>query len=284
METLSVVCGLVVVYNLVKLARRKCLSRKFGPKDTVLITGGAQGIGFEIAKAYSELGCKVVIWDIDSKQLSKAKLTLPNSLAFVCDITCTQSIESAVKKTLESTDCISLLVNNAAIANHKSAQQLTNCELEKLFQTNLFGHVKVTKELMPHIKYLAVVSSVLSFHSVAYEADYCSSKSALSSYFSTLRQELKIAKSSPRVTLVYPYHTSTRLFSKVDTGIWKYLFKTLNPKDVANALVKAVSEGQEEVFVPKYSKFVMFSLFFLPSWLKDWVIITVFGQRLKTSI
>ena len=46
---------------------------------TALITGGAQGFGLDIAKRFLESGAKVIIWDIDSKMIDKAKQNLNNT-------------------------------------------------------------------------------------------------------------------------------------------------------------------------------------------------------------
>ena len=45
---------------------------------TAIITGGAQGFGFEIAKKFLQSGSKVFIWDIDEKELSKAANEINN--------------------------------------------------------------------------------------------------------------------------------------------------------------------------------------------------------------
>ena len=45
---------------------------------TALVTGGAQGFGFDIAKRFLESGAKVIIWDIDPKMIEKAVKDLNN--------------------------------------------------------------------------------------------------------------------------------------------------------------------------------------------------------------
>ena len=52
---------------------------KFNFKNrTALVTGGAQGFGYDIAKRFLESGAKVIIWDIDAKMIDKAQKDLNN--------------------------------------------------------------------------------------------------------------------------------------------------------------------------------------------------------------
>ena len=55
---------------------------------TAIVTGGAQGFGFDIAKRFLDSGAKVIIWDLDSKMIEKAvkDLNNPNLSANIVDI------------------------------------------------------------------------------------------------------------------------------------------------------------------------------------------------------
>ena len=67
---------------------------------TAVITGGAQGFGLDIAKRFLKSGAKVIIWDIDSKMLEKAKKELnnPNLSSNIVDVSNYKEVENCVNE------------------------------------------------------------------------------------------------------------------------------------------------------------------------------------------
>ncbi|HSJ01925.1 MAG: SDR family oxidoreductase [Verrucomicrobium sp.] len=87
--------------------------------QTAIITGGARGIGFAIAKRLLESGASVCLWDMDPGALENAKeaLNQPAKVhATTVDVTSETSVSAATKDTLQRFGAISILVNNAGIA------------------------------------------------------------------------------------------------------------------------------------------------------------------------
>ena len=90
------------------------MTRLFG--KSAFITGAAQGIGFEFAKAYVAEGAKVVLADIDQKKVRKAALELGDTaFAVVLDVRDQESINLAVEQAINEMGCIDILINNAAL-------------------------------------------------------------------------------------------------------------------------------------------------------------------------
>ena len=71
---------------------------------TALVTGGAQGFGFDIAKRFLESGAKVIIWDIDTKKIEKAvkDLNNPDLTSNIVDVSNFKEVESSVKKIIKN--------------------------------------------------------------------------------------------------------------------------------------------------------------------------------------
>ena len=67
---------------------------------TALVTGGAQGFGFDIAKRFLNSGAKVIIWDIDSKMIDKAQKDLDNSnlSSNIVDVSNYKEVENCTKE------------------------------------------------------------------------------------------------------------------------------------------------------------------------------------------
>ena len=83
---------------------------------TAIITGGAQGFGFDIAKRFLNSGAKVIIWDIDKNELLKASKEINNSkLSFnVVDVSNFKNVQDTVETITKSSN-IDILINNAGI-------------------------------------------------------------------------------------------------------------------------------------------------------------------------
>jgi len=79
---------------------------------TALITGGAQGFGLDIAKRFLKSGAKVIIWDIDSKMLEKAKKDLDNSnlSSHIVDVSNYKDVENCINDIIKKTTTLFLKV------------------------------------------------------------------------------------------------------------------------------------------------------------------------------
>ena len=83
---------------------------------SAFITGAAQGIGLEFAKAYVAEGAKVVLAAIDQKRVRIAALELGDTaFAVDLDVRDQESINIAVEKAINKMGCIDILINNAAL-------------------------------------------------------------------------------------------------------------------------------------------------------------------------
>ena len=79
---------------------------------TALITGGAQGFGFDIAKKFLNSGANVIIWDIDEKELQNAVKKINNSkLSYnVVDVSNFEKVNNTVIEINKSSN-IDILIN-----------------------------------------------------------------------------------------------------------------------------------------------------------------------------
>ncbi len=127
---------------------------KFNFKNrTALITGGAQGFGFDIAKRFLESGAKVIIWDIDSRMLEKAVNDLNNSdlKSKVVDVSNFKEVESSVNEIIKKSN-IDILINNAGITGPTASLWKYDLETwKKVVDINIMGTFHCCKAIVPNM-------------------------------------------------------------------------------------------------------------------------------------
>ncbi len=116
-----------------------------------LVTGGASGIGLEIAKMLNSRGCAVVVLDVNPKVeniFDKADL-----LGIRCDLTSSEDIKKAIELTVKNFGGIDIVVSNAGIFTpSENLDILSDENWEKSININLTAHQKLIKYTAPFLK------------------------------------------------------------------------------------------------------------------------------------
>ncbi len=162
--------------------------------ESAIITGGAQGIGKEIALKFAKEGANILIIDLD---VDKAKETVgeckklnPNiKVAFVAsketgDITKYENCAAAAETAKKELGSVTILINNAGLTLDKPAHTLSEAWWNIILDVILVGSFNMTKAVAPIMqeqKYGCIwnVSSVAGIGGNAAQINYSSAKSAL---------------------------------------------------------------------------------------------------------
>jgi gluconate 5-dehydrogenase len=108
-----------------------------------IVTGGARGIGFAIAKGLASSGALVVIADINSDGAEKAAATVRaegfQAQSIAVDVTKRTSVQDMVGQTVEGSGQIDILVNCAGIILRKPIEEVTDEEWDSILDVNLRG-------------------------------------------------------------------------------------------------------------------------------------------------
>jgi 3-oxoacyl-[acyl-carrier protein] reductase len=110
--------------------------------STALVTGGARGIGFEIAKAFIEHGGRVAICDVDGTQAQQAAATLGGSAVAVglaCDVRDGEQVRGTVESVVAELGGLDVMVNNAGITRDATLRRMTDEEFDDVIGVNLKG-------------------------------------------------------------------------------------------------------------------------------------------------
>lgn len=185
---------------------------------TWLITGCSEGgIGAAIARAALRAGYNVAVTARNLEKITPIISEYPKQAFPVqLDLTDTASIRNAVRKTMEHFGGIDVLVNNAGYCYRSSVEESVESEVMRMFQTNLFGLIELTKEVLPfmrgqHSGTIVNFSSVAALSANPASAFYASSKAAVELLSDGLRKE--VSPLGIRVIVVEPGAFRTNFFS-----------------------------------------------------------------------
>ena len=233
-------------------------------EQTILVTGASSGFGLLIASKLHESGYKVIG---TSRNPEKYQEKVPFKL-LALDIANDASIESFAEHLFSQISKLDVLINNAGYLVTGLAEE-TSIEIGKQqFETNFWGAVKLTNELLPYFRKqkqgkIITVGSLLGLVSLPNVAYYAASKHALEGYFKALRIELN--QFNIKVSMVEPSTFKTNIgnsasnvkgdirdydvFRQKMTSYTKTQFEQApGPEPVMNTVLKIVNERN-----PKYS-------------------------------
>ncbi|NVM78828.1 NAD(P)-dependent dehydrogenase (short-subunit alcohol dehydrogenase family) [Duganella sp. SG902] len=178
--------------------------------QVVLVTGVSSGIGRAAAEQFAQRGCAVFG---TVRNIAKAAPIRGVTLVEM-DVRDTASVQRAIAAIVAQTGRIDVLVNNAGMNLMGAVEETSVGEAQALFDTNLFGILRTTQAVLPHMRQrqsgrIVNVSSVLGFLPAPYMGLYAASKHAVEGLSETLDHEVR--QFGVRVTLVAPSYTRTSL-------------------------------------------------------------------------
>ena len=187
---------------------------------TAVITGGAQGFGLDIAKRFLDSGAKVIIWDIDTNMIEKAKkdLNSPNLTSNIIDVANYKEVESCVNEILKKSN-IDILINNAGITGPTKTLWEYDVEMwNKIVKINLFGTFNCCKAIVPNMiknNYGRIinVASVAGKDGNANASAYSSGKAGTIGLTKSLGKEL--ADKNIAVNAITPAGAKTRILDQM---------------------------------------------------------------------
>jgi NAD(P)-dependent dehydrogenase (short-subunit alcohol dehydrogenase family) len=222
---------------------------------TAVISGGADGIGFSLARALGARGMNVVIADIEAPQLAKARETLEaqgvSVLAVEMDVALREDWERTAEETMARFGKVHMLVNNAGVSGGIGAiETLDDPGWRWTIDVNLMGVVYGANVLIPYMKasgedaWLINVASMAGMAGVPLAGAYTATKAAVVALTEAWAMEL--ASSKVNVSVLAPAFVKTRIHQSYRNRQPRYpmsVAPTPEVMQVAKTTSKAVENG-----------------------------------------
>jgi 3-oxoacyl-[acyl-carrier protein] reductase len=227
---------------------------------TVLISGGARGIGRVTAMRFLLDGWNVAITynsskaDAESFQheansgLSKES---PRLVAYHADVRDSERARAIVETIVTNFGSIDALINNAGIRRDKLLYHMQESDWREVIETNLYGPFALTKVVVPVMLQqrsgvIVNVASLSGLHGVAGQTNYSAAKGALVAMTRSLARE--VARSGIRVNCVAPGLVETDMTASMDPEVKREMIRQIpirrmiRADEVAGAIAFLVSD------------------------------------------
>jgi NAD(P)-dependent dehydrogenase (short-subunit alcohol dehydrogenase family) len=233
----------------------------------VFITGGARGIGAEVAQRLRNKGAKLVLTDLDEATLTTLAGRLGGDehvLTAVADVRDLPAMQAAAAKAVERFGGIDVVVANAGIASYGSVLQVDPEALKRVLDVNLLGVFHTVRATLPAVidrhGYVLIVSSLAAFAAAPGMAPYDMSKAGNEHLANALRLEvahLGVSVGSAHMSwidtaLVRDSKADLPAFDKLLATLPWPLNKTTSVDKCASAFVKGIEGRKSRVYCPRW--------------------------------
>jgi uncharacterized oxidoreductase len=216
---------------------------------TILITGGATGIGLELARLLVVQNNTVLVCGRRQSMLDAAAAAIPGLKTYVCDVGDSQQCRSLVDAIHADGLRLDILVNNAAVLTYDdfTSPDLDIGSIRNVFNGNVIGPIELVHLFLPDL--LAQAGSmIVNVDSPAGRCPltklpiYAASKAALDFYTRSLRQQLQ---GKVKVVEVFPPTVATELTAEIKPA----LGAMMTPEKCAESLLRQLQQGKQDIWI-----------------------------------
>jgi NAD(P)-dependent dehydrogenase (short-subunit alcohol dehydrogenase family) len=249
---------------------------------TAFVTGGASGIGLAMAQAFTAVGMKVMLADIERDALNTALTSFGGAdtevRGVVCDVSDRAAVQHAAGETVAAFGKVHIVCNNAGVGAGGEMEVISPGDWEWVIGVNLMGVIYGIEAFLPHIKahgeggHVVNTASLTAITSPAGIGPYNVTKAAAVSLSETLAAEL--TGTAIGVSVVLPGFVRTRAAEAARNRAARYGKRTveaptgatshaamvsagIDPQEVARRVMTAIHDNDLYVFThPEYRSFV----------------------------
>jgi NAD(P)-dependent dehydrogenase (short-subunit alcohol dehydrogenase family) len=232
----------------------------------VFITGGAAGVGAEVARRLHAKGASLVLVDVDDAALAAQVSTLGGDrvLTVRADVRDLAAMRAAADQAVKRFGGIDVVVANAGIASYGSVLQVDPEAFKRLLDVNVLGVFHTVRAALPSIidrrGYVLIVSSLAAFAAAPGLAPYNASKAAVEQFANALRLELAhrgVTVGSAHMSwidtaMVRDTKADLSTFGEMLSKLPFPLNKTTSVESCGAAFVKGIEGRKTRVYCPSW--------------------------------
>jgi len=224
--------------------------------QVAIVTGGARGIGREIALAFAQAGADVALFDVNAELLAGTAQELRalgrRAEGLVVDVTDGKQVDEGVAKVLDKLGRIDILINNAGITKDGLLVRMDDAQWDRVLAINLKGTFLCTRAVARHFLKqrrgrIVSIASIVGLIGNPGQANYAASKAGIIGFTKAVAKELAsrgitcnaIAPGfiKTEMTEALPEPARQRLLEAIPMGVLG------EPLDVARAALFLVSDA-----------------------------------------
>ncbi|MBI3330890.1 MAG: 3-oxoacyl-[acyl-carrier-protein] reductase [Candidatus Omnitrophica bacterium] len=224
--------------------------------QVAIVTGGARGIGREIALTFAQAGADVALFDVNAELLAGTAQELRavgrRAEGFLVDVTDGKQVDEGVAKVLDKLGRIDILINNAGITKDGLLVRMDDAQWDRVLAINLKGTFLCTRAVARHFLKqrrgrIVSIASIVGLIGNPGQANYAASKAGIIGFTKAVAKELAsrgitcnaIAPGfiKTEMTEALPEPAKQRLLEAIPMGVLG------EPLDVARAALFLVSDA-----------------------------------------
>ena len=218
---------------------------------TLLITGGASGIGRIMGRMALQRGAKkVVVWDINEDNIAATESELKSYgevKGYKVDVANTEMVKQMFALTTKECGDVDILINSAGIiTGNKTFAEQSQQDIDRTMAINATAPMTVALQALPpmlerNVGHICNIASAAGFIANPRMSIYAASKWAVIGWSDSLRVELQESKSNVHVTTIAPYYINTGMFD----GVRSRIIPILKPEWVAKKILNAIEKNKK---------------------------------------
>lgn len=213
-----------------------------------IITGGAKGLGMEMALKFASEGASVIAADMGELAYSH-----DNVEGYHLNVTDTKACEELYQYAVEKYGKIDILINNAGITKDSMTRKMSDDQWNAVIDVNLKGVFNLTRYVGPHMQAnktgsIINISSVVGIYGNVGQANYAATKAGIIGLTKTWAKEFALKGGNVRVNAIAPGYTMTDILKTVPQELLDGFAKQTmlgrlgQPEEIANAALFLASE------------------------------------------